>query len=170
MTTLAEVRAELADICATIPGWRSSGWVGDSITEPMIKVARPAFDPRLVFGSDGKKSVTFQLTAYVKRADTERAEKMLDALAEPSGSGSLIAAVQTSSNWSRSTAPRWSSPPSSRGAPPRPAERTRAGHPTRRRREWRTDAADCAPSTAPATPASSAARRSPRTSDRRDRR
>jgi hypothetical protein len=50
--------------------------------------------------SGGKCEHTFKVTAYVTRDATVQSEKALDALAEPSGAGSLIAVVQTSSNWS----------------------------------------------------------------------
>lgn len=98
MTTIAQVRSQLATIATGITGWTGTAYVGDSVDAPMIKVSRPAYDPRMVL-SGGKTVATFRCTAYVKRADTAVNEAALDALAEPSGSGSFVAAVQTSSNW-----------------------------------------------------------------------
>lgn len=99
MTTIAQVRDNLADIAATITGWRGTAYVGDAVNAPVIKVFRPAFDPRVVF-SGSKMQLTFRCVAYAKRVETDRSEAALDALAELTGSGSFIAAVQTSSNWS----------------------------------------------------------------------
>lgn len=98
MTTIAQVRAQIATIGNAIPGWRASAYVEDAITVPMIKVSRPAFDPRLVFGQ-AKAAYVFKCVAYAPRVDAKRSETALDALAEPTGAGSFIAAIQTSSNW-----------------------------------------------------------------------
>ena len=104
MTTFAEVRADLSNVLTGIDGWSvldvSGGYVGDTPPVPYsFKVARPAFDPRYVF-SEAKKSVTFVVTGYAPRAVPVEAEIRLDALCEPTGTGSIIAAVQTGSNWS----------------------------------------------------------------------
>lgn len=101
MATLAQIRADLASVLETIPGWNvNNGYIGDQVLQYSFKIARPAFDPRMVF-SEAKKSVTFTVTAYAPRIPAEEAEAAIDALCEPSGSGSLIAAVQTGSNWSQ---------------------------------------------------------------------
>ena len=98
MTTIAEVRQNLADIAGTIYGWVGSQYVGDSVDTRTIKVFRPEFDPRVVFGG-GKMQLTFRCVAYAKRADSAASELALDALAELSGSDSFIVAVGDSSNW-----------------------------------------------------------------------
>ena len=98
MTTIAEVRQNLADIAGTIDGWVGSQYVGDSVDTRTIKVFRPEFDPRVVFGGS-KMQLTFRCVAYAKRIDSSASEDALDALAELSGDGSFIAAVQTSANW-----------------------------------------------------------------------
>lgn len=99
MTTIADVRQQIADIATTLDGWMGSAYVGDSVDAPMVKVSRPAFDPRLVFGG-GKYRVTFRCTAYVKRIETDLNEALLDSLCELTGAGSFIAAVQDEGNWS----------------------------------------------------------------------
>ena len=99
MTTIAEVRAELAEIAGGIGDWFGSQYVGDSVTAGTIKVFRPEFDPRVVFGG-GKMMLTFRCVAYAKRIDSVFSEESLDALAELSGDGSFIAAVADSTNWS----------------------------------------------------------------------
>ncbi len=99
MTTIADVRQNLADIAGLIDGWAGSLYVGDSVDSRTIKVFRPEFDPRVVFGG-GTMQLTFRCAAYAKRADSAAAEQSLDALAELSGTGSFIVAVQDSDNWS----------------------------------------------------------------------
>ena len=91
MTTIAEVRAELANIAGGIGEWSGSAYVGDSNVAGMVKVFRPEFDPRMVFGG-GKMQLTFRCVAYAKRIDSAFSEEALDALAELSGDGSFIAA------------------------------------------------------------------------------
>lgn len=98
MTTIADVRDNLATIADGIAGWHGSKYVGDAVTAPVIKVFRPAFDPRFVFNGAAVQ-MTFRCVAYAKRIDSAESEKALDALAELSGSGSFIAAVQDSTNW-----------------------------------------------------------------------
>ena len=104
MTTFAEVRADLSNVLSGLDGWSvgdvAGGYVGDTPPLPYsFKVARPTFDPRYVFG-ETKKQVTFVVTAYAPRAAPVEAELRLDALCEPSGAGSIIATVQTGTNWS----------------------------------------------------------------------
>lgn len=99
MTTIAEVRQNLAEICDTLDGWSGSPYVGDAVTAGTIKVFTQEFDPRFVFGS-AKTAIPFQLVAYAKRIDSAASEELLDALGEQSGDGSLIAAVADSTNWS----------------------------------------------------------------------
>ena len=98
MTTIAEVRQNLADIAGTIDGWVGSKYVGDSVDTRTIKVFRPEFDPRVVFGGS-KTQLTFRCVAYTKRIDSTASEEAIDALGELSGDGSFIVAVQTSTNW-----------------------------------------------------------------------
>ena len=99
MTTIAEVRDNLSDICDTLDGWHGSAYVGDSATAGVIKVFRQPYDPRFVFGS-AKTAIVFQLVAYTKRIESRTSEAALDALCEQTGDGSLIAAVALSTNWS----------------------------------------------------------------------
>ena len=99
MTSIADVRAELANIAGGIGEWSGSPYVGDSNVAGMIKVFRPEFDPRMVFGSSSV-AITFRCVAYAKRIDSVFSEQALDALAELSGDGSFIAAVADEANWS----------------------------------------------------------------------
>jgi hypothetical protein len=99
VTTIADVRQNLSDIVDTLDGWVGSRYVGDAIDTRTVKVFRPEFDPRIVFGG-GKMQLTFRCVAYAKRIDSTASEEALDALAELTGDGSFIAAVQTSANWS----------------------------------------------------------------------
>ena len=98
MTTIAEVRDNLAAIADTLDDWHGSPYVGDAVTKGVIKVFRQPFDPRFVFGS-AKTAIVFKCVAYAPRIDAAASEAALDALAEQTGSGSLIAAIALSSNW-----------------------------------------------------------------------
>jgi len=97
--TIADIRQNLADIADTLDGWYGRMYVGDAGDKRVIKVFRPAFDPRMVFGG-GKYQMTFRCVAYAARVDSDASEQALDALAELSGDGSFIVAVQSSDNWS----------------------------------------------------------------------
>ena len=99
MTTIAEVRQNLSDIADLLDGWAGSKYVSDAVDTRTIKVFRPEFDPRVVFGG-GTMQLTFRCIAYAKRLDASASEEALDALAELTGDGSFIAAVQDSDNWS----------------------------------------------------------------------
>lgn len=98
MTTIADVRDNLSAIVDTLDGWHGSAYVGDSAVAGVVKVFRKPYDPRMVFGS-AKAAVPFQLVAYAKRIESKTSEAALDALCEPTGAGSLLAAVALSSNW-----------------------------------------------------------------------
>jgi hypothetical protein len=98
VTSLADVRRNLATIAGDISGWSGSMYVGDAVSSNFIKVFRPAFDPRVVFGG-GKRQLTFRCVAYAKRVDAASSEQSLDELAEPTGDASFLAAVQESTNW-----------------------------------------------------------------------
>lgn len=98
MTTIAEVRDNLAAIIDTLDDWQGSAYVGDAVTTNVIKVYRSSFDPRMVFGS-AKTAIPFKCVAYAKRIESAASEAAFDALAEQTGTGSLIAAVALSSNW-----------------------------------------------------------------------
>lgn len=99
MTTIVEIRDELADVIDGITGWRATGFAGEAINPPVVKISRPPFDPRTVF-SAAKQRAVFRATAYVAAGTGESGERQLEALAELTGSGSLTATVQTGSNWS----------------------------------------------------------------------
>lgn len=96
--TIAEVRDALKQVIEFVPGWRVSAYVTDAITAPEIQISRPPFDPRFVFGQ-AKAEHTFRATAYVGRTAEVAGAKALDALAELTGSASLIAAVQDGTKW-----------------------------------------------------------------------
>jgi hypothetical protein len=99
VTTIAEVREDMARVLANLSDWSVSSYIGDQVHSRMIKIARPAFDPRMVF-QQTKAVHTFKVTAYAPRSTTEASEAALDALCELSGSTSLIATIQDGSLWS----------------------------------------------------------------------
>lgn len=100
MTTIAQVRDKLALVVQTATGLRSTGYVGDQpITPPCARVARREMDPRLIYGGT-KASFPFTIAVYAGRAADRAGEKLLDTYTEISGSTSVLAAVETLSNWS----------------------------------------------------------------------
>lgn len=99
MTTIVEIRDELADVIDGISGWRARGFQGETVNPPVVKISRPPFDPRTVFSS-AKQEATFRAVAYVAAGTGESGERQLEALAELTGAGSLTATVQNGSNWS----------------------------------------------------------------------
>lgn len=106
MTTIADVRTELANVLSTIPGWSvasfpsgaANPYVGDYVSTYMFKVSRPAFDPRVIFG-ESKIRLTFTVGAYAPRATPEESERRLDALCDLTGDDSLVATVQDGTRW-----------------------------------------------------------------------
>lgn len=87
-TTIAGVRQAIADACSTIPGWRASPYIKDTVAPPEIQVVAGQVDYDLVMAR-GADIWNYTLMAYVQR-DSERAGQiMLDELCAPSGAGSL---------------------------------------------------------------------------------
>lgn len=99
MTTIVQIRDELANVIDGISGWRANAFWGETVNPPVVKISRPPFDPRMVF-SAAKQEAVFRATAYVAAGTGESGERQLEALAELTGAGSLTAIVQTGSNWS----------------------------------------------------------------------
>ena len=86
-TTLATIRAALADACETL-GLHSSGYITDDITTPAAVVARTTvtYDSTMGRGSD---ELTFRVSVYVDRTDEVGAQQFLDELVEPGTSMTL---------------------------------------------------------------------------------
>ena len=97
MTSTAEVRQALAD-AGSVCGRTVEPYFKGTVVAGCGYVLRREFDPRMVFGQ-GKTQLTFRCVAYTKRIDSTASEEAIDALAELSGVGSFIVAVQTSTNW-----------------------------------------------------------------------
>lgn len=97
--TISDVRTALADVLGQIPDWRVTPYVGTQVNPPVLKVSRPAFDPRMVFGQS-KAAHKFVVTAYVTIGAAEQGEQLLDTLCELTGATSLIAVVQNGALWS----------------------------------------------------------------------
>ena len=97
--TIYDVRTALADVLGQIPDWRVTPYVGTQVNPPVLKVSRPSFDPRMVFGQ-AKAAHKFVVTAYVVMGAAEQGEQLLDSLCELTGATSLIATVQNGDLWS----------------------------------------------------------------------
>lgn len=99
MPTVTQVRDELADVITTGAGLRAAALVQDVMVAPIAVVTRRSFDPRLVL-QQSKAAYQFTVTIYVDRTDERAAQVALDGYIELSGAGSVVAAIQTGSNWS----------------------------------------------------------------------
>jgi len=93
MTTVAQVRTQLAAIASGISGWRGEAYLGEQVNPPVVKVTRGAYDPRYVH-ADTTAAYKFTLLAYWVRGAGDAGEAALDAVAPL-----LVAAVQDSANW-----------------------------------------------------------------------
>ena len=93
MTTIEQVRTELANVIGSIDGWDAAPYIGEQLNPPIIKVSMPAFDPRYVFGQTAVEYI-FKCYAYYTRASGDIGEAELDALVWP-----FITAVQDSALW-----------------------------------------------------------------------
>ena len=100
MTTRKGVRADLVTIIKTNAGIRTIGFIPDTIPAPCATVSIMPFDPRLVFG-ESVSSYQLQVRLWVPRTSERAGQDMLDDWAEMSGSSSVVAAIQTTSNWSQ---------------------------------------------------------------------
>ncbi len=101
MTTIADVREQMALIARTNVEGLNGGfaYLADALVNlPAAHIARPAYDPRLVF-SEVKQQYQFQWVVYVPRTLDQQGQKLLDEFAEPSGTTSIVEALQTSDNW-----------------------------------------------------------------------
>lgn len=99
MPTIAQVRDGLADAITAGCGLRASGYMTDNVPHPVAHVFRGEMDPRMVMGK-AKAAYPFIARVFVGRAAEVAAQKRLDELTEPTGAGSLVAAVEDGDNWS----------------------------------------------------------------------
>lgn len=98
MTTISQVRAELAEAITAGCGLRASAYLSDNINAPEAHVWPLAFDPRMVL-QQAKAPHEFRVRVFVGRVAERSAQIKLDELREVTGSTSLTAAVQDSDNW-----------------------------------------------------------------------
>lgn len=97
MPTVQDVRQGLADAIAAT-GLRAAPMWQDTFTAPIAIITRREFDPRLVFRS-GKARFEFTVTIYADRTNERTAQVLLDDYCELEGAGSIVAAIQASTNW-----------------------------------------------------------------------
>ena len=93
-TTLATIRAAIADACETL-GLHSFGYITDDITTPAAVVARTTvtYDSTMGRGSD---DLTFRVSVFVDRTDEVGAQQFLDELVEPGTSMTLKTILEDS--------------------------------------------------------------------------
>lgn len=101
MTTIADVRGQMATILGSnVTGMHGGfAYLADTLVNlPAAHVARPGYDPRLVFGGT-KQAYKFQVFVYAPRTLDRQVQILLDTFAEPSGATSVTAALQNDANW-----------------------------------------------------------------------
>ena len=98
MTTIADVRDGMAQAITNGCGLRCVPYVTDSIPAPCAVISRQEMDPRMVFGK-ANAAYQFNVRVFVGRVAEKASQQKLDTLTEPSGSGSLVAAVEDEANW-----------------------------------------------------------------------
>lgn len=102
MPSITEVADALAGAIDGISGIRAKAYPDDIVNPSEAHVQTREFDPRMAFGSV-KATYPFVVRVFVKRTDIRSANKTLRGFMEPSGSGSVPAAVNNESAWSGAT-------------------------------------------------------------------
>jgi hypothetical protein len=97
MTTIAQVRDAIKGAVETT-GLSAVAYLVDTINPPVAHVFPTDYDPRMVFSS-AKATYPFTVRVFMHRFVPTPQQQQLDALKEPTGSGSLTEAVQDSDNW-----------------------------------------------------------------------
>jgi hypothetical protein len=98
VTTIADVRAALAEAVATTGGLNVSAYLRDTIVAPAAQVFRAEMDPRLVLGSS-KQAYAFGVRLYVGRTSEEGGQVAVDEYCAMAGATSIRAAVELDTNW-----------------------------------------------------------------------
>lgn len=98
MPTIAEVCTSAAGAIDGITGLRAKAYADTIINEPEAQVFTREFDPRYVFGST-KHPLPMTARVFAKATDARTAQATLRSFMEPSGSTSVLAAIETISSW-----------------------------------------------------------------------
>lgn len=98
MTTVADVRDGMAQAITNGCGLRVVPYVTDSVPAPCAVISRSEMDPRMVFAK-ASAAYQFNVRVYVGRIAEKASQKKLDELAEATGTGSLVVAVEDGDNW-----------------------------------------------------------------------
>lgn len=100
MTTIAQVREQMATICQGVSGINgSSAYLADAVANtPGVHISRQAFDPRLVM-SKARAGYPFQLVVYGSRLLDKQSQQLLESFCEPSGTTSITAAIEDGTKW-----------------------------------------------------------------------
>lgn len=98
MTNIAEVRDGLAVAIRAGTGLRCFAYAGTTLPHPCGIVTPQGYDPRMVLGKS-KATHEFSVTVFVGSAAERSAQQRCDRLREASGTESIVAAVEDSTNW-----------------------------------------------------------------------
>lgn len=98
MTTIATARDSLSGAITDGAGLRAIPYLSSTIAHPCAHVRLGPYDPRMVLGKS-KAEYTFSVTVFVGVAAERSAQIRCDTLREPSGTGSIVAAIENGALW-----------------------------------------------------------------------
>lgn len=96
--TIADVRTSLAKAITIGTGLRSIPYLASTIAHPCAHINPSPYDPRMVLGKS-KAQYDFVVTVFVGATSDRGAQVRCDELREPSGTGSLVAAIEDGDLW-----------------------------------------------------------------------
>lgn len=92
--SIATIRAAIRDGAESLTDLHAQSYVTDTINVPHFDVALERIVYDLVY-EDGAATYTFRCSLYVNRTTDVQAQAVLDEYAEPTGSRSVKAAIET---------------------------------------------------------------------------
>lgn len=98
MPSINDACNALADVLQSVDGLRAVGYIDDTINAPQAQVFTREFDPRMVFGNS-KRPFMLGVRVFVKRTDPRSAQSALRDFMEPTGSKSVLAAIENEDYW-----------------------------------------------------------------------
>ena len=98
MTTIAEARDSLAGAISQGTSLRALPYLASTIPHPCAFVRLGDYDPRMVLGKS-KATFPFRVTVFLGPASERSVQQRCDVLREPSGTGSIVAAIEDGDLW-----------------------------------------------------------------------
>lgn len=94
MALLSDLRTGIATNLATIPGLRTASYIPDNPNPPFAIVAPSSIDYHQTY-HNGLSTYRFTVTLVVDRASERTAQTKLDAYCSPTGTASVMVAVES---------------------------------------------------------------------------